>query len=252
MTDQQKSLRLGAIYPDDAWVDIEAQALVDEFRRFLPAEVELISAATYVPAVDNTASLGVALAENGDIEVAAHRLMPYQLDCFAYYCTSVSFIRGPGGDLDISRRVTEETGKPATTTSTAMIEALRALDISRVSLASPYLPDVEQRFVEFFEAHGVNVVRSLSLCLERGHSLVLPEDIRRLAEAADDPAAQAVFVGCTGQRLAQHLNAMEALLGKPVLTANQVTSWHALKLMGLDPQIEGRGRLFARAQSVPI
>jgi maleate isomerase len=252
MTDQKKALRLGAIYPDDAWVDLEAQALVDEFRRFIPADVELISAATYVPAADNTANLGVLLAENGDIEEAARRLVPYQVDCFAYYCTTVSFVRGPGGDQDISWRVTTATGKPATTTSTAMIEALRTLEISRVSLASPYLPDVEQKFIEFFEAHGVQVVKSLSLCLERGHSVVAPEDIRSLAESADDPGAQAVFVGCTGQRLADHLDAMETLLGKPVLTANQVTSWHALKLMGIEPQLDGRGRLFARAESVSV
>ncbi len=81
-TDQKKGLRLGAIYPDDAWVDVEAQALVDEFRRFLPAEVELVSAATYVPAADNTTDLGVLLAENGDIEEAARRLVPYQINCF--------------------------------------------------------------------------------------------------------------------------------------------------------------------------
>jgi len=252
MTGIKRASRLGAIYPDDVWVDLEAQELVDEFRRFLPADVELISAATYVPAVDNTARLGVALAENGDIEEAARRLMPYQPDCFAYYCTSVSFIRGLGGDLDISRRITEVTGKPATTTSTAMIEALRALDVSTLSLASPYLADVEQRFIEFFEAHGVKVVKSLSLCLERGHSLVLPKDIRRLAEAADDPEAQAVFVGCTGQKLAEHLNAMESLLRKPVLSANQVTSWHALKLMGIEAQVERRGSLFARAHSLTV
>ena len=38
--------RLGAIYPDDAWVDSETQALIDDFRSFVPQEVELISAAT--------------------------------------------------------------------------------------------------------------------------------------------------------------------------------------------------------------
>jgi maleate isomerase len=246
-----KRLRLGAIYPDDAWVDLEAQALVDEFARFLPTSVELISAATYVPAVDNTTSLGVMLAENGDIEEAARRLLPYQPDCFAYFCTTVSFIRGPGGDLDISRRITSTTGKPATTTSTAMIAALRALEITRISLASPYLPDVEQRFRDFFRAHNIEVVKSLSLCLERGHSIVPPENIRRLAESADDPSAQAVFVGCTGQRLALHLEAMESQLGKPVLTANQVTSWHALTLMGAPQSMEGRGRLFAIGQADP-
>lgn len=245
----KKKLRLGAIYPDDVWVDAEAQALVDEFRKFLGEEIELVAAATYVPAVDNTVALGVTLAENGDIEEAARRLLPYEPDCFAYYCTSASFVRGLGGDTDISRRISEATGKPATTTSTAMIQALRALDISRVSLASPYLADVEKKFIEFFAAHDIAVVKSLSLRLEQGHSLVSPAEIRRLAEMSDAPDAEAVFVGCTGQKLADHLDAMEAILGKPVMTANQVTSWHALKLMGQEAYLEKRGRLFANVQS---
>lgn len=249
MTDDARR-RLGAIYPDDAWIDREAQALTDEFARFLPPEVEMISAATYVPARDNTEALGVHLAENGDIEEAARRLLPYDPLCFAYYCTTVSFIRGASGALDLVRRITDATGRPATTTSTAMILALRALGVTRVSLASPYLDDVERRFREYFAAHDIEVVNSLSLRLERGHSIVKPEDIRDLAERADHPAAEAVFVGCTGQRLAVHLTAMEARLGKPVLTANQVTSWHALRLMGLDPYRPDRGRLFAPRDQV--
>ena len=248
----KRRLSLGAIYPDDVWVDNEAQALVDEFRRFLSAEVELVSAATYVPAVDNTTALAVTLAENGDIEEAARRLMPYEPDGFAYYCTSVSFIRGPGGDLDICKRISDATGKPATTTSTAMIEALRALDIARVSLASPYLSDVEEKFIDFFKAHGITVVQSLSLQLERGHSLVAPDEIRRLAERSDARDAQAIFVGCTGQKLAEYLDAMEAILGKPVMTANQVTSWHALRLLGHHAQLKNRGRLFASEQSIHV
>jgi len=238
-------VRLAAIYPDDTWVDVEAKAVRDEFQRFLPDSVEMVSAATYVPAADNTLDLAIALAENGDIEEAARRLLRYQPCCYAYYCTTISFARGLGGDIDILRRITGATGKPATTTSTAMIKALRALDVSRVALASPYLPDVEQQFVAFIQAHGIEVVRSCSLSLKQGHSIVPPEDIRQLAESADVADAQAVFVGCTGQKLAAFIEAMEARLGKPVLTANQVTSWHALQLMRLPAKLKGCGRLFS-------
>ena len=236
--------RLGAIYPDDAWVDSEAQAVVDEFRRFMPNGVDLISAATPIAAVDATLAFSVQFAENGDIEEAARRLLRHQPHCFAYYCTTMSFARGVGGDIDISRRITQATGKPATTTSTAMIKALRALNVSRVALASPYLADVEKQFIDFVQAHDIKVVNSVSLSLRDGHSIVPPEKIRQLAESGDVPEAQAVFVGCTGQKLAEHLEAMEAKLNKPVLTANQVTSWHALQLMGVPPRVSGRGRLF--------
>jgi maleate isomerase len=238
-------VRIGAIYPNDAWVDCEAKAVVDEFRRFLPEGAELVSAGTPNPAVDNTLDESIKLAENGDIEEAALRLVKYEPSGFAYYCTTMSFVRGPGGDLDISRRITAATGKPATTTSTAMIRALSELGLSRIAVASPYLPDVEEKFIGFFRAHGIEVVRNLALAWKRDHSIVPSDEIRLLAEAADHPAAEAVFVGCTGQKLARYIDAMEAKLGKPVLTANQVTTWDALRIIGICPRKPGRGRLFA-------
>ncbi len=239
--------RLGAIYPDDMWVDLDAQAVVDDFRSYLPENVELISSATPIPPRDASLAAGIEFAENRDIEESARRLLRYKPDCFAYYCTTISFVRGVDGDLDISRRIEATTGKPAVTTSTAMIRAFEALGIKSVVLASPYMPDVEEKFVGFIEAHGVRVLRSLALGLKDDHSIVNPNEIRQLAESADKPEAEAVFVGCTGQRLASHLDAMEAGLGKPVLCANQVTSWEALRLLGVPRILSGRGSLFSGA-----
>ncbi len=238
--------RLGAIYPDDAWVDVETQAYVDEFRAFLPSTVEMISAATPVLPGDATVDSAVEMAESGHIEEAARRLLTHEVICFAYYCTTVSFVRGPGADLEICRRITDATGvEAATTTSTAMIVALRALGVSRVALASPYLSEVEQKLIEFVEAHGIRVSNSVSLSLSSGHYRMPPDEVRQLAENTDTPDAEAVFVPCTGLRLSAHLEAMENRLGKPVLTANQVTSWHALRLMGVDTRLPKKGRLFS-------
>lgn len=236
---------LGAIYPDDAWVDIEVEAMVNEFRRFIPPGVQLLSSATPISNREASLATGIEFAENGDIEESARRLSKYDPDCYAYYCTTVSFARGVGGDLDISDRITRMTGKPATTTSAAMIQAFKALGISSVTLASPYMPDVEARFIEFIQGSGVRVLNSLALNLEKDHAIVPPQRIRKLAESSNVRESDAVFVGCTGQKLAVHLEEMEAKLGKPVLTANQVTSWHALQLIGVEPRMEKRGRLFS-------
>ncbi len=239
------SLCIGAIYPNDAWVDEDVRRLIDEFRCFLPDGVEMVTAGTMVPNQETSAEQGIWLAENGDIEEAARRLMRYSPDCFAYFCTTASFVRGMEYDEEISDRVTQATGLPATTTSTAMVKALKALGVKRVALASPYMPDVEVAFVTFLEGHGFEVVNSAALNLPEGHSIVPPERIRNAAEEADRPRAEAVFVGCTGQRLGRLLDDMEARLGKPVLSANQVTVWHALQLVGCDPVVAGRGSLFA-------
>ena len=175
--------RIGAIYPNDAWVDADVQRLIDEFRCFLPAGVEMVTAGTMVPNTESSAEMGVWLAENGDIEEAARRLTRYSPDCFAYFCTTASFIRGVGFDEEISDRIARATGLPATTTSTAMVVALKSLGVKRVALASPYMPDVEAAFIAFLEGHGFEVVNSVALNLPDGHSIVPPERIQGTASS---------------------------------------------------------------------
>ena len=132
-----------------------------------------------------------------------------------------------------------------------MVVALKSLGVKRVALASPYMPDVEAAFIAFLEGHGFEVVNSVALNLPDGHSIVPPERIQGTAEGADRLEAEAVFVGCTGQRLGRLLDDMEARLGKPVLTANQVTVWHALQLVDCEPAVPGRGSLFAPQRLSP-
>lgn len=237
--------RIGAIYPNDVWVDEDQQLVLEDFRYFLPEGVDMVSAGTPIPALEANTEFTVRHAESGDIELAAQRLMRYSPDCFAYYCTTMSFVRGFGFDEEINGRVTKATGLPATTTSTAMIEALKSLNVKHLALASPYMHEVHEALIDFLAAHGVRVVGSVALNLSEDQSLVSPERSMRMAEEADRPEAEAVFVSCTGQRLGPLLDDMEARLGKPVLTANQVTGWHALQLLGRAPALEGRGSLFA-------
>jgi maleate isomerase len=240
VTEQGRRPRVGAVYPDDAWVDADAQALVDDFRSYMPSGVDLVAAATPAPNRTNTVEFGVWLAENGDIEEAARRLhVRADPDVFGYFCTTVSFVRGRGGDADIARRMTGKTGRPATTTSTAMIAALRAIGAQRVALASPYMPDVERALIAFLAEHDIEAVSSVALNLPLDHSIVDQADILGAARGADRDAADAVFISCTGQRLNAYLDGIATSLGKPVLAANQVTAWHALTLGGWADQWTG-------------
>jgi maleate isomerase len=241
--------RIGAVYPDDVWVDLDVQDMINEFRFFLPDKVDMVTARTCCPSGEANAKNGIWLAENGEIEEAARRLLRYSPDCIAYFCTTVSFIRGMGYDEEIIDRIKNKTGLSATTTSTAMIKALNYLEVKRISLASPYMPDVELAFINFFEEHNFKIINSVALNLPNDHPLVLPEQICNAVEKADKPEADAIFVGCTGQKIGRHLNNLETSLGKPVLSANQVTVWHALQLIDHEPYVPGCGSLFDRDSS---
>jgi len=241
---------IGVIYTDDTWVDRDTQDLLDEFERFLLPGVEMVSAHQYVPAGAFTVEHNVMLADSSDIEMAAKRLMRFEPLCFGYFCTTTSFVKGIGHDTDISSRIEDATGVPAVTTSTAVLKAFNALGLKKIATASPYLKDVDQRLTQFLEGNGFQVVNSNPLHLSQDHCLNPADRIRRAAEEADRPDAEAVFISCTGQKTAGFISAVENQLGKPVITANQATMWCLLRMIGIDPKLPGLGCLYGGEPAV--
>ena len=67
--------------------------------------------------------------------------------------------------------------------------------------------------------------------------------------AGDRPDAEVVLVPDTALHTARSLETLEEAIGKPVLTANQVSVWEALRLAGRDDAARGRdsGTLFSRS-----
>ncbi|MGB8931198.1 MAG: hypothetical protein WCC48_08125, partial [Anaeromyxobacteraceae bacterium] len=58
--------------------------------------------------------------------------------------------------------------------------------------------------------------------------------------------AEAVFIGGGGLRAIGVIRALEETLKRPVVTANQVVFWHALRTARIDQAISGYGQIFGR------
>lgn len=235
---------VGAVFPDDAWVYRDVTALVDDFAAYAPPSVRLEASATPCPNWEADVESGVWLATNGDIEESSRRLMGLNPAAIGYFCTTVSFVRGLGGEADIARRITAATGVPATTTSGALLTALHALNARRVAIASPYMADVDAALQAYLRAAGFDPVASVALHFPAGHSTTPVDVIVDAALRADTDAADVLFISCTGQRVSGELKGLEQRLGKPVLSANQVTMWHLMHLAGVRTDIHERGSLF--------
>ena len=66
----------------------------------------------------------------------------------------------------------------------------------------------------------------------------------RQIRAACPDQADGVLIAGTGFRCVGIIDTLERDLGRPVLTANQVSLWNCLRLSGVRARVEGYGRLF--------
>ncbi len=117
-----------------------------------------------------------------------------------------------------------------------------------MAVGATYPPDVAGRFVQFLTHHDISVLtvsaRDIITAAEVG---TLPGDLVldfAAAVAGDAPDAQAVLLPDTALHTVDLLDALEERVGKPVLTANQVSIWQGLRLAGADVERPGLGTLF--------
>ncbi|OLM19220.1 MULTISPECIES: hypothetical protein [unclassified Pseudonocardia] len=164
----------------------------------------------------------------------------------AYSCTSGSFVDGADGERAL-RRVLLDAGAPqAVTTAGSLVDACAALGVDRLALATPYVDDLTAKLEGFLAAHGVTSVNRHGLGLLGRIWHVTPDEVVRAVRAADHPDAEAVFVSCTNLPTYDVIAVLERELGKPVLTANQVTMWAALGAIGLDAVGPGQALIECR------
>jgi maleate isomerase len=117
----------------------------------------------------------------------------------------------------------------------------------KVALIHPpwFAESLNAKGKEYFEGRGFGVVSSTSLTPRRTFQEVPPVEVYEWTIAHTPPEANAVFVGGNGLRAIGAIRAIEERLRRPVLTANQVLFWHALRQASVRSSVTGYGRLFA-------
>ena len=76
---------------------------------------------------------------------------------------------------------------------------------------------------------------------------IAPASIKAAARAAAK-GAQAVFLSCTNLRTLDIIDDLEAELGLPVISSNQVLAWHMAEATAAPHASDAPGRLFKIAK----
>ena len=182
---------------------------------------------------ENLRQTGPRLAE------AAALLVPgVALKGVGFGCTSASAVLGQGVQDALGARA------PVSTPTSGALRGFQALGVSRVALMTPYLPETADLVGDHFAANGLDVVsrRSMGQADDRDMALLSDQQVMEFALASDHPDAQALFMSCTALPALGLTEAIEARLGKPVISANQALFWAMLDQARIPAS--GPGRLF--------
>ena len=173
--------------------------------------------------------------------------LPVHAVVFAF--TTSSYLLGAEGEQALKGRLEKHSnGIPVLLPCTAAVAAFRALGVRRIALIHPpwFADDVNQLGMAYFRAQGFDVAYSSQMHPPRKFTEVHPGELYEWARKWVPAGAEAVFFGGNGLRAIGVISALEEDLGRPVLTANQVAFWYALRQAGVGAPVNGYGRVFRK------
>lgn len=163
-----------------------------------------------------------------------------------YGCTSATLTHGPGFDRDLAARIAARSGAHSITAAGAIVQAARALGVTRIAFASPYVGAINEMAVAFFAQEGLTTVGRADIGRDLGNygqGELTPREVKALARKAVRSEAEALVLSCTDMRAAEAVVDLESELGLPVICSNQAMLYVALKALGIAPSPVARGRL---------
>jgi maleate isomerase len=218
-----------------------------EFYRTLPEGVSVHTARCVLRDVEREDEKIQALIDMGkNVIKAAKEVADIRPKVITWACTSGSFIKGLGYDQELIEGIEKETGIKALTTSTAVVMALRELNVARIAVATPYNLEINEKEKIFLEQSipGLRVtgIRGLGILKAVDKGNLEPKSAFIAAREVDSPEAECVFISCTAWRTFEIIHILEHDLKKPVVTSNQASLWASLKVLGIHG-IKGYGQL---------
>ncbi len=220
--------------------------LEPDFYKLAPEGVSIHSTRMRAaPPVSSVEAIEQLCDATGIIEERVLDLAAAGVNVILYGCTSGSFAKGPAGDKMLRQTMTKKGGIPFETTTAACVDAIQALGLKKLAIATPYSCGVNERLAAYLEASGISVahIGGVEEPDVAAHARHEPDDIYRMGLEADRPDADGVFISCTQLRALDVAQRLEDKLGKPVVTANQASLWKSLAVIGVRDRIRGYGNL---------
>ena len=194
-------------------------------------------------------------AMDAESDRCAVELSDARVDVLGYACLVAIMSMGLGYHRSSEQRLrarTEENGgsAPVVTSAGALVDALKVIGAKRIALVAPYMKPLTETVVEYIRHEGYEVAdwRALEIPdnLEVGRHD--PSRLPGIVAGMDTREVDAIVLSaCVQMPSLPAIAKVEAMTGKPVVTAAVATTYAMLEALDLEPIVPGAGALLSGA-----
>ena len=175
----------------------------------------------------------------------ANDILPNEkIDSIAFGCTSGTVAIG-------EKRIVNEIHKAkkgtyVSTPITAALRAFSALKISKVAVLAPYPKKINESVFNYLKKNNL-AIESFSSFNLNYDSEIAQVSLQSLLEEISKinlDKVDGLFVSCTALKILDILEKVEKKFNTTVVSSNQAIIWDCLKLLNMNVEIKGYGKLF--------
>ena len=248
----QKTYRIGQIVPSsNTTMETEIPAMLGARQLVRPERFTFHSSRMRMKTVKKEE----LTAMDAESDRCALELSDARVDVLGYACLVAIMSMGHGYHRSSEQRLharTDENGAsaPVVTSAGALVDALKVIGAKRIALVAPYMKPLTELVVDYIRNEGFDVVdwRALeipdNLEVGRHDPARLPAIVAGMNTRDVDAI---VLSACVQMPSLPSVAKVEAMTGKPVVTAAIATTYAMLKALDLEPVVPGAGALLSGA-----
>jgi maleate isomerase len=194
-------------------------------------------------------------AMDAESDRCAVELSDARVDVLGYACLVAIMAMGPGYHCVSQERLGKRTADnghpiPVITSAGALVDGLKIMKAKKVVVVAPYMKPLTELVVDYIRREGHEVLDYCALEIPdnldvgRHDPARLPAIVEKLRYSDADAI---VLSACVQMPSLAAIGHVEALTGKPVVTAAVATTYAMLKALKLEPVVPGAGALLSGA-----